>query len=211
MSDPQNDGLMLPYERRDHADNDLLGPWHQAVLKHYDFTAKNVLDVGAGAGRFLEAIRDKAASVHGIDPNPHNGAAMDALGIANTVGYLDGSLSYQPDVATCFEVIEHVYDANPIIASVADVLRRRGGTLIVSTPNAFNAMRAIKFVIHQQHHDPLMDPVVKGHHAEHIRGFSFNMVERLMRNHGFRNIRPLEPQIFRRYLAKNVILAGDIG
>lgn len=200
---------MRDYSIKGNAENDMLGPWHKIAVSAFDFGGRYVLDVGAGTGRFLEHIRARGAEVHGIDPNPLNTQAMTAIGIPNTTGYLQPDFPLRPDVVTCFEVIEHVYDPHPVIAAARSVLKP-GGTLIISTPNAFNIVRAVKFVAHQRHHDTLMDPVINASDAEHVRAYSFGMVHDLLAKYSFKNIRPLGPVPLRRYLARHIVMAADV-
>jgi 2-polyprenyl-3-methyl-5-hydroxy-6-metoxy-1,4-benzoquinol methylase len=198
------------YAANDRAENDDLNLWHGIVLKTLDLQGKRVMDVGAGTGRFLDAARTAgAAEVFAVDPNAHHASFFRSRGIPFHIGYLTPAIPFEPDVLTCFEVIEHVYDPNPIMAAAHTLLRPSGGTLVLSTPNAFNAMRAAKFVLHQRHLDPLMDPVVNGAGAEHIRAYSFGMVADLMILHGFKNPRPLSGGPLRRFLTRGIVMSAD--
>ena len=56
------------------------------------------------------------------------------------------------DVVTCFEVIEHLYDPHKVIETTERALRS-GGVAFVTTPNAFNIIRRVRFVLSGEHHD----------------------------------------------------------
>ena len=105
-------------------------------------------------------------------------------------GYVEDYAREQRDqytIATCFEGVEHLYSPASLFESVHSLLRSRG-KFIVTTPNAFNAVRALKFVLAQRHHDPLLDPTVSAT-PEHIRLWSASMLVRAFSNAGFVNVR----------------------
>lgn len=200
------------YAANDRAENDGLNSWHAAALRALSFRGKRVMDVGAGTGSFLDAARSAgAAEIYAVDPNSRHVGFYQSRNIPFHIGYLTPEIPVKPDIITCFEVIEHVYDPHPIIAAAYTLLRPQGGTIVLSTPNAFNAMRAVKFTLHQRHHDPLMDPVISGSGAEHVRAYSFGMVADLMIRHGFKNQRPLTRGPLRRYLTRGIVMAADAG
>jgi SAM-dependent methyltransferase len=201
---------MKDYAANDRAENDDLNEWHHRTLAELDWRGKRVLDAGAGTGRFLSAARIAGANeVFAVDPNPRHGKYFQDHNIPYEIGYLSAETPFQPDILTCFEVIEHVYDPHPIFAAARALLAPTKGIFVVSTPNAFNAMRAAKFVLSQRHHDPLMDPVISRSGAEHIRGYSFGMVEDLFRLHGFKNPRTIPQRALKRYLSRGIIMIAE--
>lgn len=201
---------MLDYTRKKNAENDDLNVWHTTVLSNVAFAGKRVLDVGAGTGRFLEVVRTAGATVFAVDPNPLHADFFQRRNIEHEIGMLRDDVAFEPDIITCFEVIEHVYDPNPLFDAARRLLSKRGGELIVSTPNAFNAMRLLRFATTQTHHDPLLDAVSLGAGAEHIRLYSFRLVRDLLRKHGFSNIRPIGGMPGRRYLSHGIVMRGEI-
>lgn len=202
---------MKDYASNDRIENDGLKSWHAAAFRTLSFRGKLVMDVGAGTGSFLDAVRSAgAAEIYAVEPNAQHESFYRARNIPFHIGYLTPDLSFKPDILTCFEVIEHVYDPHPIIAAAYALLRPQCGTIVLSTPNAFNAMRAVKFALQQRHHDPLMDPVVSAGGAEHIRAYSFGMVADLMIRHGFKNPRPLSGGPLRRYLSRGIVMRAAI-
>ncbi len=201
---------MRDYSQKTNAENDDVNAWHTTVLSHVDFSGKRVLDVGAGTGRFLQLARTAGAAIFAVDPNPEHKVFFVQRDIDHEIGLLHDNIAFSPNIITCFEVIEHVYDPNPMFAVARRLLTARGGQLIVSTPNAFNAMRLLRFATTQSHHDPLLDPVVSGANAEHIRLYSFGLVEALFKKHGFVNVQPIGGRPGRRYLSRGIVMRGEI-
>ncbi|MCH6547722.1 MAG: class I SAM-dependent methyltransferase [Gemmatimonadetes bacterium] len=97
-----------------------------------------LLDVGCGAGFFLDAARQRGYDVSGVDLSPVPAAhARENLGLDVTVDSLYGLKAPAAafDAVTIFQTIEH--DPNPD-AFCAELFRilRPGGVLMVTTPAA---------------------------------------------------------------------------
>jgi ubiquinone/menaquinone biosynthesis C-methylase UbiE len=118
--------------------------WAEHVSR-YAFAAryapgKDALDIGCGTGYGTAELEHHARAVFGID------VADDALRYARThyalphAHFTRASASALPfgdgsfDLATAFEVIEHLSDWRALLAEARRVLRR-DGVLFVSTPN----------------------------------------------------------------------------
>lgn len=117
--------------------------WHRA---RYEYAAGRVaglrvLDVGSGEGYGAALLAESAAEVLGVDYSP--------AAVAHAAPrYLRPNLRYEVldareletigparfDVATCFEVVEHLEDADALVCGLAHVLAPRG-LLLLSTPN----------------------------------------------------------------------------
>lgn len=103
-------------------------------------SGRRVLDAGCGAGYGSQILHDAGAlSVTAVDISPQVIEAVGgrvssgiALGVADLrdLPFPDDSF----DLISCFEVIEHVEDPDPILSELARVLAP-GGVLAVSTPN----------------------------------------------------------------------------
>lgn len=97
-----------------------------------------LLDVGCGAGFFLDSARDRGYDVAGVDLSPIPVAyARDTLRLDVTVGSL---YDYQApsgafDVVTIFQTIEHDPDPAALSAELFRVLAP-GGLLVITTPAA---------------------------------------------------------------------------
>jgi SAM-dependent methyltransferase len=100
--------------------------------------AGRLLDVGCGAGFFLDAARARGYRVAGVDLSPvPAGFARERLGLDVTVGslYSYAAPSNAFDAVTIFQTIEH----DPAPAALCGELYRivaPGGVLMVTTPAA---------------------------------------------------------------------------
>ena len=106
-------------------------------LQRYQRSGR-LLDVGCGAGFFLDAARERGYDIAGVDLSPVPVAyARDTLGIEVTMGSL---YEYQApsdtfDVVTIFQTIEH--DPNlPALGAELFRILVPGGVLMVTTPAA---------------------------------------------------------------------------
>lgn len=182
---------MYDYSKKPTQDGEIahLGIWHQAVLKLHAFENQSVLDVGCGSGSFLQAIAPMAQKVLGVDPNPLNIATLQEHHIPGLLGYLEDHTGDCQDynIITCFEVVEHLYSPTELFRAMYDLLPP-GGHVIVTTPNAFHLIRTFQFAMHQEHHDPLLDPS-RSDTPEHIRLWSSRMLSRSLVQAGFGNVK----------------------
>lgn len=101
---------------------------------------KRALDVGCGAGLLAEPLARLGAEVTAVDAARELIDAALAHSVAQglTIDYRAigvEQLEGQFDLITAMEVIEHVADPQPFLASLAARLAP-GGLLILSTPNA---------------------------------------------------------------------------
>jgi ubiquinone/menaquinone biosynthesis C-methylase UbiE len=118
--------------------------WAEHVAR-YTFAARfaanrRVLDIGSGAGYGVAELSHGARTITGID------SAQDAVGYARehytlpNVHFVQASATALPfkgqsfDLATAFEVIEHLADWPALLAEARRVLCP-GGLFLVSTPN----------------------------------------------------------------------------
>jgi 2-polyprenyl-6-hydroxyphenyl methylase/3-demethylubiquinone-9 3-methyltransferase len=106
-------------------------------------TGKRVVDVGCGGGILSEAMSRAGAAVTGIDLSEkalsvarlhqlESGTEVDYRLIAAETLAAEASASY--DVVTCMELLEHVPDANALVAACA-ALAKRDGLVVFSTIN----------------------------------------------------------------------------
>ena len=97
---------------------------------------KSVVDVGCGAGSFLDSVRGLAAETIGVEPCEVYHEALKSQGhkvyasLEDVLGEREGLA----DLACCFSVIEHVPNPKNFIESIGRLLRP-GGILHASTPN----------------------------------------------------------------------------
>lgn len=110
-----------------------------------------VLDVGAGAGRTLGRLEALGWQAEGVEPDER--AASVASGRA-LVGFLEEQ-DYPDDhfdAVIVDHVIEHVHDPVGLLSECRRVLRR-GGILVVATPNA-DSMSRTRFGWHWRVFEP---------------------------------------------------------
>lgn len=102
--------------------------------------ADRLLDLGCGAGDFLERAQSLGWRAEGVDFDPQAVAAARARGLQVSVGSIDSYSEVRDlfDVVTCNHVIEHVYDPQAVIASIYRILKP-GGQMWIETPNISSA------------------------------------------------------------------------
>lgn len=116
---------------------DRFGRERVGILERYcgDLAAKRILDVGCGNGYFLAAAAEKSHYCHGVETNEKSRAFVrERLGIAVYEEGLHALPEMSFDIVTMFDVIEHVPEPMPFLASVDRILAP-GGHLLMFTPN----------------------------------------------------------------------------
>jgi len=87
------------------------------------------LDVGAGFGEVVEAVRVLAPAgsvVEGIEPMAPKARAAQAAGLAVRQGYLDGSAVEHYGYASLVHVFSHLPDFRPVLSEIRAALEPRG-------------------------------------------------------------------------------------
>ena len=99
-----------------------------------------LLDLGCGAGDFLERAKLLGWRAEGVDFDPQAVAAARARGLEAREGSIDSYADTcgEFDVVTCNHVIEHVYDPVQMISAIHRLLKP-GGLLWIETPNVCSA------------------------------------------------------------------------
>jgi len=105
-------------------------------------SGQRLLDIGCGVGGFAEAFQAQVAEIVGIDSDPDAVAVAEVLyggervrfvrGELLSIGFPDNSF----DCVTFLECIEHVPAPQSYLEEIYRILKP-GGTLVLSTPNAF--------------------------------------------------------------------------
>jgi len=97
---------------------------------------KVVMDVGCGAGTFLDVLKGLAGQTIGIEPQRNFASALTAKGHAH-YSYASELAAAAPgsvDLAVSFQVIEHVAEPGSLLSDIVRCLRP-GGRLHLTTPN----------------------------------------------------------------------------
>lgn len=114
---------------------------------------KDVVDIGCGAGGFLDRIKPYARSVAGVEPQKYMRAELTAFG--HSIYPLTKDLpSAAFDVATLFYTLEHMVEPIETLIDVHKSLRP-GGILIVEVPHARDVLLELesfrKFSLWSEH------------------------------------------------------------
>lgn len=110
------------------------------LVRMYDRSSRDVLDIGCGSGEVLQHLRS-------LSSGPFNGFGLDVgasvvdmlrqKGLEGRVHDAGTPLPYADasfDTVVCAETIEHVVDVDCLVSEARRVLRP-GGTLLLTTPN----------------------------------------------------------------------------
>lgn len=158
---------------------------------------RSVLEVGCGAGHFLDKISGVYAAT-GLETNHAGLEACRARGHHVTDAPL-AELQGPFDAVVLFEVLEHIPDPAPFLGQLARLLAP-GGVLIIAVPNPDGYWRDFDHV--------LLD--MPPHHATRWRARSF---ETLATQHGFDLVgiayEPLRHVHFRQYV--DALIAQHLG
>lgn len=106
-----------------------------ARLEPYRRTGK-VLDIAAGAGRFLERFDERGFDCHATEFNEEMVAYLAAKGFTAYAGGLIPAAAPRGafDIVVFTEIIEHINDPLPVLREIAALLRP-GGAVYITTPN----------------------------------------------------------------------------
>lgn len=108
------------------------------------FRHKVVADIGCGGGVFLDFLKGVADTVIAVEPSENYRRAMDLKGF-RTYAYTEDALKDWKsgiDVATSFDVIEHVGDPRRFMEDIFRLLAE-GGHAVIGTPTDAPVMRSL--------------------------------------------------------------------
>jgi SAM-dependent methyltransferase len=136
------------------------------------YESKYFVEVGAGNGALLNAIREKGASVIGFEIGPQAEMAKKNFGLNIIRGELNGSsLSHKVDCIYSYGCLEHIYEPHIFIDIAKDVLKH-GGLFFHRVPN-FSSL--------------LQYGNIQGLCHEHVNYFTSENAVRLLEARGFVN------------------------
>jgi 2-polyprenyl-3-methyl-5-hydroxy-6-metoxy-1,4-benzoquinol methylase len=108
---------------------------------------KKVLDAGCYNGKYSEVFLKNGNEVYGVDASSDAIEEANARDIKASVGDLEEKFPFRDemfDVVHAGEVIEHLYDTDMFVSECRRVLKR-GGLLILTTPNTLSLPRRILY------------------------------------------------------------------
>jgi len=146
-----------------------------------------VLDVGCYDGQFLTRVIESGSSrLIGVDVAAPALRAARARGLQPVRAQVEVGLPFRAATfatVVAGEVIEHVFDTQSVIDELARVLRP-GGWLALTTPNLVALSGRAQLVLGRSPHNVEFDagPGTAGH----IRYFTFDTLEILLRRAGLR-------------------------
>jgi 2-polyprenyl-3-methyl-5-hydroxy-6-metoxy-1,4-benzoquinol methylase len=102
-----------------------------------DLRGKKILDLGSGAGAFLDLVKGYVSESYAIEPATYYHQCLREKGhkVYESTDDLLLNMAGQFDYIVSFSVIEHVDDPISFVDEATRLLKP-GGTLIISTPNA---------------------------------------------------------------------------
>jgi 2-polyprenyl-3-methyl-5-hydroxy-6-metoxy-1,4-benzoquinol methylase len=148
-----------------------------------DRPAGAVLDVGCWDGQFISAVLE-AAPMIGLDVSEPALHAARAHGLRVVRAQAEGGLPFaDASFATVMaaEIVEHVFDTQAMIEELARVLRP-SGWLVITTPNLVALSGRAQLLLGRSPHNVEFD--ASPGTAGHIRYFTFDTLERLLRQAG---------------------------
>lgn len=158
------------------------------LLNSFGLSNKNILDIGAGTGDFLQAAQKNGWSVTAVEPN--QAAAQLVTNkkvncVANTTGLANNSF----DVISMWHVLEHVPDLTLQFKELKRLLKK-DGVVIIAVPNykSFDAKHYARFWA-------AFDV------PRHLWHFSQNSIKLLAQKNGFKVIQTLPMKFDAFYVA----------
>lgn len=107
------------------------------ILGMHGVRARTVVDVGCGAGSFLDLVRGIASRTIAVEPNRAYHESLRQRGhlVYPSLEATTEDWQGEIDIAVSFSVVEHVENPREFLEDIRLLLRPKG-QLLVSTPNA---------------------------------------------------------------------------
>ncbi|EHL19932.1 hypothetical protein HMPREF9628_01105 [Peptoanaerobacter stomatis] len=144
------------------------------ILKKYDNSKKNYIDLGAGDGSFAIRINDSNIgfkSISGLDPSYNCKKRL----IKHNIGYINGSIynlgniERKFEVISVFSVLEHLLNPLEAIREIDKILNQDRGQIMINVPDC-------SFM---EDNDT---PLANNFNQEHINYFSLQSLDNLFKN-----------------------------
>lgn len=106
------------------------------IIKTDSLRGKNVTDIGAGPGAFLDLVSGLAKTTIAVEPNNGYSLELKSKGHKAYPFTTDAVMDWKKrvDLATCFATIEHINDPVRFLRDIRELLSD-DGKLLISTPN----------------------------------------------------------------------------
>lgn len=133
------------------AEHDIIQLRNLSVLWPDSVRSKTVADIGCAAGSFLDHIAGLAKDRVAVEPCKGYHESLRERG-NHVFSFTDDALpvwAEKVDYAFCFSVIEHIRNPIEFLKGIRALIKP-GGKLIVSTPNAKDALLELKGYVYQQ-------------------------------------------------------------
>ena len=170
--------------------------------QNYYFTnrPRRILDVGFGAGVFLEQAMNNGWDAVGVDIDPIVVEQARRRGLQVHLGDIENMIARGErfDAVAMSHVIEHVPDPVAVLTAAYKILNP-GGIIYIDTPN----LDAIGHAVFREHWRGLEPP-------RHLVIFTWESLERIVRGIGFRTLkRHRRPELTSQmWLASELVKAG---
>jgi 2-polyprenyl-3-methyl-5-hydroxy-6-metoxy-1,4-benzoquinol methylase len=142
----------------------------------------NLLDVGCSSGEFMHYAELEGFTTYGVELNRRTAEVARAQGLNVFNGFLEDA-KYESDffdVIFLGDVIEHVTSPRNLIKECTRVLKR-GGIMVISTPNLDCPWAATTFKLNQLFKIPWSSVTP----PYHLSQFSYGNLYRLMREYRY--------------------------
>jgi methionine biosynthesis protein MetW len=144
-----------------------------------------VLDVGRGDGFISNLIKkEKKCKVFGLNLS-FKSAKISSKKLLIVISDLEKELPFKDetfDVVYAGEIIEHIYDTIKFLKEINRVLKK-DGILIITTPNLAGLGSRLRLLFGKK--PWMIENWLDEHMAGHIRYFTFNDIDELLRKTGF--------------------------
>jgi len=148
---------------------------------------KQVLDIGAGKGEFLNAAKNNGWQVTGIEPSEEFCKyAKSQFNVEVSKGFLtkDSFTNSQFDLVTLNHVLEHVDKPKQLLSIIKDYIKK-DGVLFIEVPNTTSILLHFAdffFRLKRQQWSSRLSPL---HPPYHKYGYSEKSLKYLLNNTGF--------------------------